>query len=98
MDWFVKALYAVRDWWNSDKLSSAAIRVPTKLAAVGALAVIVLAAGLYGAGKVSAYMGDSKPATSAQLTEFRSQILTAVGECKAPAAKAPAKKTVSKRK
>ena len=99
MDWIIKALYAIRDWWNSDKLLSKAVRVPLRLAVVAVPAVIVLAAGLYTAGKVSAYLGDSKPATATQLDAFRSQMLLAVGECKPPAPKAPAaKKTVSKRK
>lgn len=86
---------AIRAWWGSDALSSKTIRVPFKLAFVGVAAVAVLAFAMYGAGKVSAYMGDAKPATAVQLSEFRSQIIAA---CAPPAAvPAPVKKSSSRK-
>jgi hypothetical protein len=88
---FIKELWA---WWNSDALSSKSIRVPFKLAVVGALAVIVLAAGLYGAGKLLAYAGDDLPVTQAQFTAFSTKMIDA---CTSPAKVDPVKKA-SKRK
>lgn len=86
---------AIRAWWGSDALSSRSVRVPFKLALVGLAAVVVLAFASYGAGKVAAYMGDAKPATAVQLSEFRSQIIAA---CAPPAAvSAPTKKSTTRK-
>lgn len=87
---------SVRAWWGSDALTSKSIRIPFKLALVGGVAVLALAFGLYGAGKVSAYMGEAKPATAAQLTEFRSQIIAACAPPAPVATKAKAKKTTKR--
>jgi hypothetical protein len=96
---FVKTLYGIRDWWQSDKFSSKSVRVPLKLAVVVGAALALLTVGLYGAGKLRAWSGDEPaPATANQLTEFRSQMLAAVGECKVPAKVEPVKKTVAKKR
>lgn len=76
-------------WWNSDKLSSKTVRIPLKLAIVGALAVTALAVGLYGAGKLRDYADNVTPATAAQLAEYRNQIIAAC----APPKVEPAKKS-----
>jgi hypothetical protein len=81
-------------WWNSEKLAAKSIRVPFKLALVGSVAVLALALGLYGAGKVRAYAGDDQPVTQTQFTEFRSQMIQA---CTPPAKVEPVKKTSKKR-
>lgn len=96
-DKFIKALIVSRDWWQSDKLSSKSVRVPLKLALVGCAALVLLTAGLYGAGKLRAMSGEPRPATANQLTEFRSQVLSAIGECKVSAKVEPVSKK-SKRK
>lgn len=84
---------AIKAWWSSDALSSKSIRVPFKLAFVAGAAVLVLAFAMYGAGKVSAYMGDARPATAVQLSEFRTQIISACAPANLPA---PVKKSTKR--
>lgn len=80
-------------WWKGDALSSKAVRIPLKLVIVGALAVIVLAALSYGAGKVSRYAGVDAPVTQAELQAAKAEILAALK----PAAKvAPVKKSTKR--
>lgn len=94
LDKIVKALYAVRDWWQSDAVSSKAIRVPFKLALVGAAAVIALTFASFGAGKLRAYSGEAAPATQTQVAELHSQLVAKINAtCQQSVKVAPVKKS-----
>lgn len=82
---------ALKNWWQSDALSSKSFRIPLKLAVVAAVGVIALAVGSYGAGKLRAYAGDEQPVTQTQFSALRDQMVSA---CSPPA---PVVKTISKK-